>query len=365
MKSLQVCFILIFCASVFGEGFKETVEQWHEGRVKCLNCLTDLGINDEYIQYPTTMTNDVSPAILNQSQKSSELVLIIPGIFGIVNSDDSIELATFFKNNGYDTLRVTNSLSTEMIHAEPKFRPADVESEAKVFLEIINFAMKKYKYKKISIIGVSYGAFIGGVLSTLVDKSKFSQFVALSPPKNLYVSLSRLDEYISAYQKEYFSYIYEHVKLYLSMIVNLYLGYKVEVEANLAKSFLVLSGFHRGLNNVVLADEDMKSKAYISTSYYDLFFESLRQRAKSLKFLDVITKHNPAFTQSNEKLNLPYWLNKLGPSKWTLFSSEFDFVNGDNGWESNDQQIIIDKFGHYAYRINPTYRKKLKSLFKE
>jgi len=145
------------------------------------------------------------PLVLEAGLKNgpdAPMMVILPGVYGDLNGGHGTVFKKIAYERGMNYTVIANPLSEQMVGEEPKHHPGNIELEAKATHAI----MKELKERKpeffdqVTVAGYSYGALLAANVAK-VDEAKASQeerviqggVVALSPPEDLYHSMTQLD----------------------------------------------------------------------------------------------------------------------------------------------------------------------------
>jgi pimeloyl-ACP methyl ester carboxylesterase len=263
--------------------------------------------------------------------KANELIVFIPGTFGGIESIEIVRFAESIYQHGYSTLRLPNPLSMHYLNAKPNFPGLDFGKEGRIYADAIKHIQAEYHFTKVHFFGVSYGALVCAVIAHELGADLTGRVLLLSPPKNIQTSLTLIDGYFDELQDQSQLMPWDHLFESIRIRWNNFLEKPVYIDAKMAKSMLVLSGFHREFRRMV-------GKSWM---------EGFDPAKLKLRFIPYTREHNENFFSHPEKQDIFYWLKGL-EGRYEIISSTDDFINDPKYvWPKDPHIHIYDKGGHF------------------
>lgn len=262
------------------------------------------------------------------------LAIIMNPLFSGDFQDQMLRFKEFYAKKGYHVLVFPNTWSPEYLNHNPSFFPGDIWTEAKMHLELfdqlIDGKIGRGRVRGVTLIGLSYGAFLGGVVKAY-DQRRSRPLIdgptlLLNPPHDIVHSLRTIDRQVTE--------------------VGLIDGAKCLLNGGLAA--IVAAAFKVGDYNEAKLNEAC-AKYLLTTVGFDLilkysiaslnFSKKLGLSAKEIaavtfeNYIHKIAKLKPSPSDSD----LGYWLSearKNGYGKILVVNSKDDSIN-----EGNDLKI--------------------------
>ncbi|MBE8163232.1 MAG: hypothetical protein HAW63_04520 [Bdellovibrionaceae bacterium] len=132
----------------------------------------DKGIYDQESCAPSPQNNFL-PARGRWQKKTTDLIVLVPGLFAQSSGISPTRLFNLLYQNGYHVFALPNPFSAEYIHQYPRDSSGSFKKEAKIVLEAMEYLINSNasKIKKVHLVGMSYGAFLSAV-ALVLDKKK-------------------------------------------------------------------------------------------------------------------------------------------------------------------------------------------------
>ena len=167
---------------------------------------TQLSAPPDY--FPTRTALEV---LYHVESKSSDLVVVLPGIFHGLQSDSQILrfLTDHLASLGFNVLALPNMCAAEMVAKHPVYPCGSLEREASLVVELVRGFRRRFGLQKKTthFLGYSYGGFLTAVISSSEHARAIvrpdSKFLLLSPPLNLKASVQRIDSLIQDWRQSW------------------------------------------------------------------------------------------------------------------------------------------------------------------
>ena len=178
---------------------------------------------------------------------SNQLVLILPGLGGTINSPMAQFLAANFQSLGFASLILPNAMTKEFVlGASSQGLVGDTELDAQdmhqaLQASIASLSSQGLHFSQIQLIGYSHGALLAARVAELESKNEklnLQSTLLLNPPVNLLQGMRTLDAYYAKYHS-----------MGLGSLLNL---------QKLVKQFLSLLGLPEKANAVPMSERDMQ-----------------------------------------------------------------------------------------------------------
>lgn len=359
-------FFFLFLSSASDESFKATLENMQQVDLTNSRHPHPLPRREKALFFKTPYLKGDLEGGLSLQSPSSELVVMVPGTFGSYHKSPEMErLGNLLYDKGYSILRLPNPQSSYVVKLKPHFAGLDYETEAELYKNVIEQVQQQHQFKKIHLVGVSYGAFVIAVLSQkmaqdLANPSE-GQVILISPPKNLAASLTLIDTYFDELKNEITPLPWGHIWIYLKMKWATWTGSQVHLTPHEAKSLIVISGFHnQSLQLRQLAGKGPKG-GFLSALL------SRRQWSRKNKtvwhMMPTLEKEYPQFFSRPERHEVLFWMNTQ-KNNWHLYTTTDDFINAPEIWPKDPHITVYDQSGHvFSYLLQPDFEQSFLSRF--
>lgn len=359
-------FLFLFLASATDESFKATLENMQQVDLTNSRYPQSFKKREVATFFKTPFLKGGLEGGVTIQPKESELVVMVPGTFGgYAKSPEMERLGDLLYNKGYSLLRLPNPQSSHVVKLKPNFAGLDFEAEAELYKNVIEQLQKTHNFKKVHLIGVSYGGFVTAVLSKKMAKDTGDDFdgrvILLSPPKNLAASLTQIDAYFDELKNEITPLPWGHILIYFKMKWATWTGGKVNLTPQEAKSLIVVSGFHnQSLQLRQLAGKGPKGgflSALLSRRNWS------RKNKTIWHMMPTLRKEYPQFFAHPEKHEVLFWLNTQ-KNNWHIYTTSDDFINAPDIWPRDEHITIFNEPGHvFSYLLNPEFEKSFLENF--
>ena len=345
MHFLAGLFFIWTNTSAQAESFEVSVEGWHHQIVRYAQAEDPLENTEVIKTAPSDLLAEEFEYAFNPTSPGAPLVVLVPGIFGKLDAAEIRWLGLLLHRKGFNVLRLVNPLSIPIFSRRPKYPGMDFESEARVYSQFIKSLQQEHGFSKIHLVGVSYGAFIGSVIAEQLGERLTGQVILISPPKNILTSLQIVDSYFEEMKEEVDSFPWEHLQFWFQMKWAYWTRQEIDLTPQLAKSVMVISGFHRGFLGLKDLAESLKNPDSSWVQFYKRWQPSVRKQTGALGFTSYLRDYNPRFFAHPKKHEVLYWLNKFN-RPWHIYTSNDDFINRPSPWNHAPQITIFENGGH-------------------
>lgn len=308
------------------------------------------------------------------------LVLFLPGLYDNMDDHSPMRSAAFLSERGYHVVIPSSSWSQEFIKEDPHFDPGELEQEAGVALDALDYAIKrigKENITQISIAGESYGAILAAVAFEK-DQERAHPLIdgtatLYSPPLDMQNAIDNLDQGSDATENFWDS--------QCSSIKDLLADYSalschpsqdpVSAELSQCSGPLVYHSFQSSLVSAIELLHNIKHLGIIPTAK-----AALAQWKHDLRFENAIQ----SFTPENIKILaegkglLSYWVALLpgdALARLRIISTQDDLLNQGLSWDLDSggpftfkNVILLPWGGHTGYENLPVFQKLLNVAFK-
>jgi hypothetical protein len=341
----------------------------------------DAHVSIETVQDPRFETGSFKVALQTKRDwfraKKAPLILYLPGLFDNMEDHSAMLAAAFFSERGYHVVVPSNPWSIEFLKHQPKFDPGTLNTEASVMLAALKFAIQKIGSENISrveISGESYGAMLAAI-AYAEDQQSATPLIDgnatfFSPPLDMTVAISNLDQGIDATQSSFDSCVSAGPLLKTD---NECLEHTEESQMSgeviQCSGPLVYEGFHSGLVDAVEEFHSFRPTGTIPTDN-----GARKQWAAELRFNSLLSEYLPqsqSLIESGQG-SLLYWLNQLGPDsikKVRIFTAKDDFLNIGLKWPVGVSSLRAENLmevpwgGHVGYMQLKSFQGLLDTAF--
>jgi|GEM_PF-2463099 len=316
-------------------------------------------------------------AYFHRTQKTpsqNSLVVIVPGIFADLNADYALFSMSRLSKKGHDVLTLSNPWSKKIIKAQPLHPPGDIKNEALSYLQLIEIFLKQNNksYKKVSLLGFSYGALLSSAINGLdkvLNHKINGQSYLISPPENLLETILNLDQILDQEHQRY----KKLSLLSLVLIRSNYLKSKRAEELSLrSREYAAAIAAYRGFQ---LDLKKLSQTLYLNNSHnssYYLGYQKLMSNPSKWRFSNYVDY----FADSNSrifrdpKVQLSYWLRVAQEHSKTalpnILSTHDDFLNHESQWHKYGEQDslkVLKHGGHMGFVATTWFEEFLNIIY--
>lgn len=295
------------------------------------------------IEIPTGFLKD-GPLVVQlhlSADPKAPLAIVMNPLFSGDFQDQMLRFKEYYAKRGYHVIAFPNPWSPEYLKHNPSFFPGDIWTEAKMHLELFDYVIDnkigRDKIKGVTLVGVSYGAFLGGVVKAY-DQKRVRPLIdgptlLINPPHDMVHSLRTIDRQVSEVSLK------DGGKCLLNggllgiikaaMKISDYNQSKINEAC--AKYFLTTVGFNLAMKYSVSTLNKSKNLGLSAKEIASMTFS---------KYIEMVAKMKPNDTDSD----LGFWLNearRFGYEKMLVVNSVDDSIN-----EGND--LSANKYFHFS-----------------
>jgi hypothetical protein len=307
------------------------------------------------------------------------LILFLPGLYSSKDDHGSMRMAAYFSAIGYHVVIPSNPWSEDFLKENPHFNPGDLDKEAEVALEALDYAIKRIgaeNISKISVAGESYGA-LGAAVAFEKDQARAHPLIdgtvtLFSPPLRMQQAIDNLDQGTDNTQSTW--------DTECSSIKNLITDYNSlsydSSEASMNPELvrcaapLIYHSFQDGLVESIETLNKIKNLGLIPTDK-----SAFTQWKRDLRFesaIQIFTPETVAILSKGEG-HLRYWIDLLPAEAFArlqIISTQDDLLNQglswniDNGGPFTSKNVILLPWGgHIGYESLPLFQQLVDAAF--
>ncbi len=316
--------------------------------------------------------------LLNKQKRAAPLAIFIPGVFSPTNRRQSKQMAKILLKLGYVVIRMPNTLSSAYLDAFPHHDLSNFMQSSNSYIGIIRQLKRDLQHKKIitsdkiTILGVSHGAFLSTVIAAKAPEL-FQQAIILSPPINLLTSTQIIDQTIKENaQRINLGQLLRDLPMLIQLYFKDHLSLKEQIKfAPVTKDIITFGTFQQRLILSVEKFLQQRGKSSPFPSFWLNFYSSdywkWRRQVQQLPLLKKFAHNSWQLYQHTDYPRLNYWLSELESSDvdFLVLSAKNDFINIGHHWPSTTPNLLLLSSGsHYGYRYQQWFYDFLYKLLK-
>lgn len=316
--------------------------------------------------------------------KKAPVMFFIPSAFNNLNDKMARQFMDRFTQMGMHTFVVPNPWGTDYVSRKPRTITGHIEAEARVLYDVFKSAHKYLQSQNLTmgdfhISGVSYGAFLSGMISALaandasVEAIHFKSVTMISPPLKLGASLNHLDAILDE--------TIDYTAMWFPRLARKYISL-CRVDANDvghyshqdAMGLAAAQGFHAELIKSLHLYDKLWNLGTIPRNFWGKLSRKYRRWRQQMSFGTYFKTYNRGAAEiiDGPKGDLLYWIEETrqkSDARIQVLLASDDFLNDVKARKSlahrldSSELIELPTGGHFGFRALPWFDQFLGTAF--